>query len=117
MFGKMIFAVPLLLVGCAQEASHLPNPLLLPGQAVSNAAQNASYKARRARVAEHVRAHHPTLIAEIAADGGPHLQQAMHLARVPAQNRDALQRRLRQDLALYRTDPEALIVALMVHGA
>ena len=106
----------ILLPACTPEASHIPNPVLLPGQAASTAVSNATYGARRARVSRHVAAHHPALMAEIAAGSGPHLTQAMDLARVKAADRPALIRRLQQDRALYAADPEALIVALMVHG-
>lgn len=104
------------LAACTTEARHIPNPLLLPGQAVSAAASNAAYGARRNRVKSHVTAHHATLMAEIDAGGGPHLSRAMHLARVPRDKRPSLIRRLQADRALYRADPEALTIALMVHG-
>ncbi|WP_095588814.1 hypothetical protein [Actibacterium ureilyticum] len=105
-----------MLTACGREASHIPNPVLLPGQAVSTGIANAAYGARRARVARHVAVHHPTLMTEIAAGGGPKLSQAMDLARVRVADRPALIRRLQQDRALYAADREALIVALMVHG-
>jgi len=107
----------LTLTACTQEASHLPNPLALPGQAVTAGWQNAAYNARRARVSNHVTAHHPATLAEIAARGpSPRLTQAMDLARVPKARRAALRDRLYSDITLYRTDKEALIVTLMVHG-
>ncbi len=94
----------------------MPNPLLLPGQAISNAVQNAGYSRRRARVAAFVKVHHALLVQEITAGGGATLTQAMQLARVPVVEHSALIARLNADIALYRADSEALIVALMVHG-
>ena len=107
----------LICAACTQEASHIPNPLALPGQAVTAGWHNAAYNARRARVSDHVTAHHATIIAEIAGtDPTPQLTHAMDLARVPQSRRAALTARLRSDIALYRTDSQALVVALMVHG-
>ncbi len=103
--------------GCAgQSASHLPHPLALPGAAIGTAIENGIYGARRRQVSDWVQTHHAKLIAQIRAGGGGHLQHAMDLARVPQQDRQALIHRLTSDLALYQSDPEALIVALMVHG-
>ena len=109
--------IPLLLAACTREASHVPNPVLLPGHAVSSAVSNAAYGARRDRVKSHVETHHIPIIEEIKTGGGAHLSRAMDLARVPVARRRALILRLQADRALYQTDAEALTVALMVHGA
>jgi len=107
----------LCLAGCAGgEASHIPNPLLLPGQAVATGLENAVYNSRRARVKAHVEANLAALEREIAAGGGPLLDDAMALAGVPAATQPGLTARLADDLPLYRGDAEALTVALMVHG-
>lgn len=107
----------LMLAGCAStDPSHIPNPLALPGQAITTGVQNASYQSRRARVELHVKTHHPALIAQITAGGGPELTQAMDLARVAARDRDILLLRLQSERQLYSASPDALVVALMVHG-
>ncbi len=107
----------LICAACTQEASHIPNPLALPGQAVSAGWHNAAYNARRARVSDHVTAQHPAILSEITRTGPtPQLTKAMDLARVPQARRATLRARLKSDIALYRADKEALIVALMVHG-
>lgn len=110
----------LLLAACAggsgDDASHLPNPLSLPGQALGNAIGNGIYNARRGKVEAFVKANHPALIEEIRAGGGPLLTKAMVLAGVRPEMRPTLALRLKADIGLYLNSPEALVVALMVHG-
>ncbi|WP_435312889.1 hypothetical protein [Primorskyibacter sedentarius] len=114
---RLRLIIPICLVAaCSNEASHLPNPLLLPGQAIATGIGNARYNARRAQVSAHVAQHHSALIAEITVGGGPRMTEAMDRARVPEDRRPVLLRRLREDIVLYRADAEALVVALMVHG-
>ncbi|PIE12185.1 MAG: hypothetical protein CSA70_10610 [Rhodobacterales bacterium] len=100
--------------GC--DTGHLPNPVLLPVHAVTNGIQNANYTARRKRVATYVKANHGAIIAELRGRGGPHATQAADLARVPPSKRPAMYKTLSQDIRLYETEPEPLIVAFMVHG-
>ncbi len=108
----------LILSACApQGASHLPNPLLLPIYGTTSVLQNASYNARRGKVERFVAAHHAQLIAEIGGAEGGHLAQAYTLARIPETERGVVTSRLRADLKQYRGSQEALVVALMVHGA
>lgn len=103
--------------GCsAQDASHLPNPLLLPVYGTTSALDNAAYNLRRGKVERHVAAHHRALLAEIGGAPGPYLGQAYTLARVPETERGVVTARLKSDLAQYEASQEALIVALMVHG-
>jgi len=104
------------LAACSNEASHVPNPVLLPGHAISAGLHNVAYNARRRPVSALVTQNHAELVTEISAGGGPVLDQAMALARVPVSRRPELQARLREDLDLYRRDPEALTVAIMVQG-
>ncbi len=108
----------LLLAACAggDDGSHLPNPLSLPGQALGNAIGNGIYNARRGKVEAFVKANHPALIEEIRAGGGPLLTHAMALAGVRPEMRPTLALRLKADIGLYLNSPEALVVALMVHG-
>jgi len=106
------------LVACSSgEANHLGNPLLWPIGIVSNGLDNASYNAKRRKVEAHVAAHYPALMAQIKAGGGAQLSRGMDLAGVPDATRPTLRDRLRADIALFQNDPEALVVALMVHGA
>lgn len=107
----------LALPACApQGASHLGNPLLLPVHAVSAGMSNAAYAARRRPVERYVAEHHQTLLAELTAPATPHLTEAMRLARVTPTTQPLLIKRLREDRHIYENDPEALVVALMVHG-
>ncbi len=107
----------LLLAACANsEASHLPHPLMLPAEALATTAGNALYGARRGRVEAFVKANHPALMAEIGTGGGPLLEKAMDLAAVRPDMRPALRLRLQADQPLHAESPEALVIALMVHG-
>lgn len=94
----------------------MPNPILWPIAGASAAAQNAVYDTRRQRVVRHVANTYPHLLAEIDAGSGAALAKAMDLARVRPERRPVLRARLKADLALYRQDRDALVVALMVHG-
>ena len=78
--------------------------------------QNGNYSQRRAEASAVVSANHPELIAQIAAGGGSTLSAAMDAAHVPAEARAGLIVTLQSDLPLHASDPEALVVALMVHG-
>ncbi len=98
------------------DANHLGNPLTWPFGAVSAGIDNATYGAKRRQVERFVNANHPALIGEITRGGGPLLDQAMNLAAIPGQTRPGLRTLLQSDIEIYRNDPEALIVALMVHG-
>ncbi len=104
------------LAACSLEPRHVPNPLLLPGYALQNSAQNAVYNRRRGTVEFFVKDNHPRLMSEISAGGGPYLDEAMALARVPPAARDALELELRGDRRLYATSPDALVITLMVYG-
>ncbi|MCI2400493.1 hypothetical protein [Aliiroseovarius subalbicans] len=112
---RLLLILPL--AACTDQPSHIPNPLFLPAQAVSSTVQNARYDARRARVERHVTANFVAIIGEITAGGGPLLSTAMELAWIPAPKRPAITRLLAEDITLYHNDAEALVVALMVHGA
>ncbi|MBT0956762.1 hypothetical protein IV417_05155 [Alphaproteobacteria bacterium KMM 3653] len=111
----MTLALPL--GGCAGgEASHLPHPLALPGQAISAGVSNAAYGARRRAVASHVAAHHGAILAELEGPGiRPQLSRAMDLARVAQARRPALAAELRSDMPLYASQ-EPMVVTLMVYG-
>ncbi|HGG06750.1 MAG TPA: hypothetical protein ENK28_14925 [Aliiroseovarius sp.] len=106
-----------LLAGCSNgEANHLGNPLTWPFGAISSGIENATYGAKRQKVEQFVSANHKALIGEIERGGGPRLDQAMDLAAIPTATRPGLRARLQSDIGIYRNDPEALVVALMVHG-
>jgi len=113
---RSVFAA-LAVAACAGgEASHIPNPLLLPGQALSTGLENAAYNNRRDRVKGYVTANLPALEGEITTGGGPALSTAMDLAAVPPAARPVLSTLLQNDITLYQGNAEALTVALMVHG-
>ncbi|MHA6325243.1 hypothetical protein [Roseivivax sp. CAU 1753] len=57
----------LLLAGCANEANHLGNPLLLPVSGLSTLVENAAYGARRADVKAEVARHGPALLTDPVA--------------------------------------------------
>ena len=112
---RLLLILPL--AACATQPSHIPNPLFLPAQAVSNTLQNATYNGRRERVKTYVVANHGDIVRDIEAGGGTNLSTAMELAWITGAKRPAITTLLAKDIAQYRTDAEALTIALMVHGA
>lgn len=106
----------LALAGCSTEANHLGNPLLLPVTGLATAAENAVYNARRREVSALVTSDFPAVTADLRAGGGPALAAAMDAARIPEESRPGVTALLQSDIALYASDPEALVVALMVLG-
>jgi len=102
--------------GCSQDANHLGNPLTWPVAALNSGLNNAVYNARRDRVSHYVSQNHSHLTANIATGKGPYLDQAAALAYVRPARRAELLAALVSEQALYARDPEALVVALMVHG-
>lgn len=117
----MFFRPHILLMLClilgACDAGHLGNPLTLPARAIGSAASNAVYNTRRARVSAYVMAHHPAFAADIRTGSGPHLIQSAMLAEVSSTAFRVMTGQLAKDIRPYQTDAEALVVALMVHGA
>jgi hypothetical protein len=105
----------LLLTACSTAPNHLGNPLTWPGQAVQSAVLNASYNARRAKVATFVAAHQTEILSDAKTNRGPTLTAAFNLANVPNSRRAALSHELATN-PHYRNSAKALIVALMVHG-
>ena len=103
-----------LLAACSTEANHIGNPILLPVGALSSALGNAAYGQTRGKVEVFVKTNHPALIADIRNGGGPTLTQAFDIAEVPKPIRGQHTLQLQSDLALYSTNIEALIVAIMV---
>ncbi|WP_421701481.1 hypothetical protein [Aliiroseovarius sp.] len=111
---QLLLILPL--AACAQPDT-IANPLAAPARAINATVEAASPEARRARVAQHVTAHHAEILSEIAAGGGIRLSTAMELAWIAAPKRAAVIGLLAQDIALFRESPEALVSALMLHGA
>jgi len=111
-------AMVLALSGC--DMGHLGNPAMWPGMAVGSSVENATYNARRKKVAAHVTAHQQDILDDIRAGGGSNLNTGMDLARVPTQTRPELLRTLKADINKFSPDtPQArenLVVWLMVHG-
>ena len=108
----------LLLTGCAPSApNHLGNPLLWPVQAVTTGAENAVYNHRRNKVSRFVSQNFIQLKQEIFAGGDQTLSQAMSLAKISSAKQPELFAELKANPKLYlATDPEPLVVALMVYG-
>lgn len=112
------FTLPMILAlgACTGEANHLGNPLLWPITGLATAAENAAYNQRRGQVEVIVKSNFPAILDDIRAGGGPILSDAMDKAGVPATDRPARITQMQGDLGLYATNPEALVVALMVYG-
>ncbi|WP_394177110.1 hypothetical protein [Yoonia maritima] len=105
------------LAGCSTEANHLGNPLMLPISGISTGLGNAVYNQRRGQVEVYVKTNHPALLTDISNEGGPHITEAMDIARIPVSERPARLIQLKSDIGLYETSPEALVVALMVYSS
>ncbi len=114
----MRFVIFLTLAACASTTpSHLPNPALLPLLAIENGLSNAAYNARRSRVSRFVTLNFEAIKQELSATARPLLTQAMTHAKIPESRHPALLNELRQHPEIYQvSDPEPLIVALMVYG-
>ena len=111
---RYILILPL--AACAQPDT-IANPLAAPARALSDTVEAASPTARRNRVSRQVAAHHGEILAEIEHGGGVELSLAMELAWIAAPKRAAVIGLLAQDIETYRTDADALVSALMLHGA
>ena len=103
-----------LTAACTNEANHLGNPLLLPLNALGSSISNASYNQTRGKVELFVKTNHPALIADIRNGGGPALTKVFDIANVPKDIRDPHTLQLQSDLALYSSNLDALVVAIMV---
>lgn len=102
------------LSACTGEANHLGNPLTWPFQAAANGIQNASYAQTRGAVELYVKTHHPELVRDLRAGGGPALTEAFDIANVPHEVRASHTLQMQSNLDLYETDLGALVVAIMV---
>ncbi len=107
----------LLISACSNAPNHIGNPLLLPINAITSAAENAVYSQRRGKVEVFVKSNFTAMIADIRAGSGPTLIQAMNVAGVPVNDRPARIIQLQSDIGLYETAPGALVTALMVYSA
>jgi len=111
---QLLLILPL--AACAQPGT-IANPLAAPTRAINATVEAASPAARRERVAQHVSTHHAEILSEIEAGGGTQLSIAMELAWIAAPKRAAVIGLLAEEVALYRDTPDALVSALMLHGA
>lgn len=103
------------MAACSNEANHIGNPLLLPFSGLATVFENSVYNERRGRVEVFVKSNHPALIADITAGGGGHISEAMNIARIPASDQPTRLIQMKSDIALYKTNPGALVTALMVY--
>ena len=105
-----------ILAACSGEANHIGNPIFLPLNGIGNVVSNAVYNQRRGRVEVIVKSQFPMIVNDISVGGGDTLTQAMDVAHIPPQEREARIIQLQGDLALYESNPGALVTALMVYG-
>lgn len=113
---RFVVLFAMIAIGCSDQPSHVPNPLLLPFHTVSAGVQNAAYEARRAKVTALVRINHQLIVRDLRSGGGPALDAVMAQARIPAPKRAEVAEQLAKDIPQYEANTEALIIALMVHG-
>ncbi len=114
---KFAFILMTFAAGCTGDANHLGNPLLLPLNAIGSSIANASYNETRGKVEVFVKTNHPALVADIRRGGGPMLTKAFDIADVPKGIRAEHTLQLQSDLALYASNLDALVVAIMVVSA
>ncbi|MHA3916450.1 hypothetical protein [Halovulum sp. GXIMD14793] len=76
-------ALLLTLTACTNEASHMPNPLLLPVHGLATAVDNAAYGAVRRKVKGYITENRAALMVERRAPG-PAFAGLAKLAGLPA---------------------------------
>lgn len=111
---KSALFLALALSACTGEANHLGNPLTWPFQAAANRMQNADYERTRGAVEVYVKTHHPELVRDLRAGGGPALTEAFDIADAPQEIRAPHTLQMQSNLDLYEQDLGALVVAIMV---
>jgi hypothetical protein len=114
---KLTFVILCLVAGCTSDTNHIGNPLTLPVRAIGNATSNAAYNQTRGQVEIFVKTNHPALIVDIQRGGGVTLSEAFDIANVPASVRAPHTLQLQSDLALYSSNLDALVVAIMMVSA
>lgn len=107
----------LALMGCGTEANHLGSPLSWAVSGPVSLVENSVYDARRRAVAGFLADHRDAVLADVDTGGGPALDAAFDLARVPAPQRGQVTARLQKDRALLAQTADALLISLMVSGA
>jgi len=113
--SSLIFII--FVAGCTDGSNPLADLFNLPPNAVTDPTENAIYTARRGQVELIVKSDFPAIIPQIAAGGGPKLQDAFDAAGVPAQDRPTRVFQLQRDLGLYADNPGALVSAITVFGS
>ena len=101
------------LAACTGEPVTLRNPFT--GQAVT--LDPSGYAQRRAQVELVVKSRFDEVLRDMAAGGGPALDAAFDAAAVPLSERAARQVQLQGDVAVYGSNPDALISQLLLFGA
>jgi len=109
------FAFVLMMLGTAcTNAADPANPMGQTFAAIANGFGSGAAAQTRAQMEVFVKSNHPALIRDIEVGGGPTLNEAYTLANVPDASRDVLTLRLQSDLALYNTNLNALVTAIML---
>lgn len=91
-------------------------PGALPGLRSTIMPVSAQDNARRGAVEIAVKGDFPALLSDIEAGGGPSLERAFDAAGVPVGDRAARRLQLSGDLALYESNPGALVTSLLLWG-
>lgn len=103
------FMITLCLSACADAGTTF--------NAIGTTITTATSGAQRGPVEVFVKTNHPALISDIRAGGGQTLTQAYDIAAVPQSSRDLHILRLQSDLALYASNLDALVTAIMAVSA
>lgn len=102
-----------LLAGCGSGGTFLN----LPANAVTSASENTIYTQRRGAVELVVKSRFANIINDIQSGGGPTLTSAFDAAGVPDQDRATRAFQLNTDIALYASNPGALVNAMMIYSS
>lgn len=110
------FALPalILLSACNEGGLTLYNPF--NGRAVANV-DPQGFAERRGQVEIAVKSRFDDVLRDISTAGGPALTAAMDAAEIADEDRPARIALLQANLEIYRTNPDALISALVPIGS
>ncbi len=84
------------ITACSKNDSHLPSPLDLPG-VIGSVFENASYQAKRKKVAAYVNAHYLAIREDVLKGGGKNLEGVFDVAGIKPSRRAAARKMMEND--------------------
>jgi len=111
------------LVSCSHQASHVPNPILLPAYGVQSIFGNGIYNNKRKKVAEYVRDNFSALSQDILDGNMQSFNMLYKIADIPTAKQTPLYDEIKQRFNFYFDNKESrdilierLTVTVMVHS-